>query len=227
VSGSGFVTVTDGASGSGNDTVSYSIAANQTINQRNGSLTIAGHTFAITQAGAPCTLTLSPTSASVAAGATTGTFSVSVPTGCTWSPTNNAPSWITITDAGSGNGSDSVGYSVAANPSSTPRSGTIVIQGQTFTITQGGVPCTYQLAPTGTSVDASATGGTIAVTAPNGCQWTASSSAPTWVTATGGGSGNGVVTYSIAANQTITPRSASITIGTQSFSIVQAGIPCT
>jgi hypothetical protein len=227
VSGSGFVTVTDGASGSGNDTVSYSIAANQTINQRNGSLTIAGHTFAITQAGAPCTLTLSPTSASVAAGATTGTFSVSVPTGCTWSPTNNAPSWITITDAGSGNGSDSVGYSVAANPSSTPRSGTIVIQGQTFTITQGGVPCTYQLAPTGTSVDASATGGTIAVTAPNGCQWTASSSAPTWVTATGGGSGTGVVTYSIAANQTITPRSASITIGTQSFSIVQAGIPCT
>ena len=227
VSGAGFVTVTGGASGSGNGTVSYSVGANPTITPRNGSIAIAGQTFAITQAGAPCTLTLSPTSASVAAGATSGTFSVNVPTGCQWAPTNNAPSWVIITDAGSGNGGDTIGYSVAANPSSTPRTGTIVIQGQTFTITQAGVPCTYQLAPTGTSVDASAASGTIAVTAPNGCQWTASSGAPTWVTATGGGSGNGTVNYSIAANQTITPRSASITIGTKSFSIVQAGIPCT
>ena len=52
VSNNSFITVTSGASGSGNGTVNYSVAANTGSLSRNGSLTIAGLTHSVTQAGA-------------------------------------------------------------------------------------------------------------------------------------------------------------------------------
>ena len=46
-----FLTITSGASGTGNGSVGYSVAANVTLNSRTGTLTIAGQTFTVTQAG--------------------------------------------------------------------------------------------------------------------------------------------------------------------------------
>jgi len=46
-----FITITSGASGSGSGTVSYSVAANTATTSRTGTLTIAGLTFTVTQAG--------------------------------------------------------------------------------------------------------------------------------------------------------------------------------
>jgi len=51
VSNNSFITVTSGASGTGSGTVSYSVAAN-TSTARSGSLTIAGLTHSVSQAGA-------------------------------------------------------------------------------------------------------------------------------------------------------------------------------
>jgi len=51
VSNAGFIAITSGASGTGNGTVSYSVAANTTASSRQGTMTIAGQTFTITQAG--------------------------------------------------------------------------------------------------------------------------------------------------------------------------------
>jgi Zn-dependent metalloprotease len=51
VSNSSFITITSGASGTGNGTVNYSVAANTGTTSRNGSMTIAGITFSVTQAG--------------------------------------------------------------------------------------------------------------------------------------------------------------------------------
>jgi Zn-dependent metalloprotease len=50
-SNSTFITITSGSSGSGNGTVNYSVGANGSSTSRNGSLTIAGLNFAVTQAG--------------------------------------------------------------------------------------------------------------------------------------------------------------------------------
>jgi Zn-dependent metalloprotease len=50
-SNSSFIAITSGASGSGSGTVSYSVAANTSTLSRNGSLTIAGLTHSVTQAG--------------------------------------------------------------------------------------------------------------------------------------------------------------------------------
>ena len=55
-----WISITGGASGSGNGTVTYSVTANPTITARNVTMTIAGQSFDVTQAGQPCTYTLTP-----------------------------------------------------------------------------------------------------------------------------------------------------------------------
>src|SRR5262249_17655238 len=95
--------------------------------------------------GTTCTYTVSPTSASPVAAASTGSVSVTASaTTCTWSATSNA-TWITVTSGASGTGNGSVGYSVAANTGTTSRTGSMTIAGQTFNVTQAGVPppCTF------------------------------------------------------------------------------------
>lgn len=226
-SNAAWITITGGASGSGNGSVSYTVAPNTSTSGRTGTIGIAGKTLTVTQAGMPCTYTISPTQASVAAAASTGTITVSAVAGCSWSASSLA-SWITITSGGSGSGNGIVTYSVTANPGITSRSATITVAGQSFTVTQAGVPCTYTLQPTGASVPAVSTTGTVSVSALAGCAWTASSPV-SWVTLTGGqsGSGAGTVSYSVAANLTTSPRTGTLTIAGQPFTITQGGGSCT
>ncbi|HUQ32406.1 MAG TPA: M36 family metallopeptidase [Pyrinomonadaceae bacterium] len=51
VSNASFITITAGSSGTGNGTVSYSVASNAGTTSRTGTMTIAGQTFTVTQAG--------------------------------------------------------------------------------------------------------------------------------------------------------------------------------
>ena len=136
VSNASWITVTSGASGTGAGSVAYSVAANTTTASRTGTITIAGQTFTVSQAGAAaCSFTLSPTSATI--GSVAGTFSVAVSTAaaCPWTAKSNA-TWITITAGASGTGNGTVTYSAAANTARTSRTGTISIAGKTFTVTQ-------------------------------------------------------------------------------------------
>jgi hypothetical protein len=74
-----------------------------------------------------------------------------------------------------------------------------------FNYTVGGTPavvgtCTVTLGPGGQSFAASGGNGTINVTAPAGCAWSATSTA-SWITVnTGSGSGNGSISYHVSAN---------------------------
>jgi hypothetical protein len=67
--------------------------------------------------------------------------------------------------------------------------------------------------------------GSVTVTAPGGCGWTAASSDTTWLTITAGssGSGNGTVSYAVTANPNSTQRVGTLTIAAQSFTVTQAG----
>ncbi|HWP43423.1 MAG TPA: S-layer homology domain-containing protein, partial [Blastocatellia bacterium] len=67
--------------------------------------------------------------------ATGGSDSFNVSASCNWTATSNVP-WITVT-SGSGTGDGAVSYTVAANTSPSPRTGTITIAGQAFTVYQG------------------------------------------------------------------------------------------
>src|SRR5262249_29961477 len=104
------------------------------------------------------------------------------------------------------------------------RTGTLTIAGQTFTVIQNaGSGCTYSIAPLSATFGAVNGNGNIAVTAPDGCNWTAVSNAPSFVTITGGanGNGSGTANYSITANTTSPPLPATITVAQHTFPIVQ------
>jgi pseudomonalisin len=85
-----------------------------------------------------CSYSRSPASASVPFIGGTGTLSVTAATGCSWTAVSNA-TWLTVTSGATGSANGAVGYSVAANPNFTPRSGTLTAAGQAFTVTQAGV----------------------------------------------------------------------------------------
>ncbi|MCP4110033.1 MAG: hypothetical protein GY749_31680 [Desulfobacteraceae bacterium] len=85
----------------------------------------------------PCSFKISPASESFQASGGTGSVSVTVSDGCDWTAKSNA-GWITITSGTGGNGDGNVSYSVASNSDADLRSGTIIIAGKTFTVTQSG-----------------------------------------------------------------------------------------
>ena len=127
-----WLTVTSGGSGAGSGNVNYSVAANDTTQQRSSSLSIAGSTVAVTQTG--CTVTLGPTEAFFGGVGGTGTVTVtaSTPT-CGWSAGSNT-SWLTMTSPSTGTGNGQASYTVSANPDPPVRTGTLSIGGQTFTV---------------------------------------------------------------------------------------------
>jgi len=119
---------------SGSTTYYYQIQASSSAGTSSGS--IASFT---TPTG--CTYSLTATSASFGAAASTGTVGVTAANGCGWMASSNA-AWLTITPGTSGSGNGTVGYSVAANASSSQRAATLTIAGQTFTVMQDGAPAT-------------------------------------------------------------------------------------
>ncbi|HLJ49376.1 MAG TPA: BACON domain-containing carbohydrate-binding protein [Bryobacteraceae bacterium] len=131
-----WIIVTGGQSGSG--PASLTVLANNTGAQRVGTLTIAGQTVTMTQAGgSACNYSLPSTSASFASSAGTGTVSVqATPSNCSWTAVSNA-TWITVAAGANGAGNGSVSYSVTANTGAF-RTGTMTIAGVTFTVSQSG-----------------------------------------------------------------------------------------
>ena len=106
----------------------------------------AGQNIRVAQAG--CRYAVSRTAISMVAAGGPGTFDViqqSDPTTCggatqdrcMWTARSQV-SWITITSSMPRSGDDPVAFTVAANDSTAPRAGTIVVRDQVVTITQAG-----------------------------------------------------------------------------------------
>ncbi|MGQ0761242.1 MAG: pre-peptidase C-terminal domain-containing protein [Acidobacteriota bacterium] len=86
-----------------------------------------------------------------------------------------------------------------------------------------GTSCVTSLNPTSQNFSKAGGAGSVNVTAPSGCNWTAVRS-DAFVTITSGssGAGNGTVNFSVAANSGA-QRSATIVVGGQVFNITQSG----
>lgn len=86
-----------------------------------------------------CINSFSPTTASLAATASTGNnFTVSAPTECRWTAFAN-DNWITVTSVMPSSGNGLVSYSLTPN-SGALRTGSITVDGRNFIITQAGAP---------------------------------------------------------------------------------------
>jgi hypothetical protein len=136
-----WISITSGQSLSGNGQVTFSVASNfGSTSTRTGTLTVAGQTVTVSQAG--CTYSLGATGRSVPAGGVQGAaVGVGAPASCGWTVVSDAL-WITITSGQSGIGNGQIVFSVSPNQAgAAPRTGTLTIPGRTFTVTQAaGVP---------------------------------------------------------------------------------------
>ncbi|NOT62833.1 MAG: choice-of-anchor D domain-containing protein, partial [Acidobacteria bacterium] len=89
-----------------------------------------------------CTYTIAPTSQTFTAAGGNGTVNITAATGCAWTAASNA-TWLSVTSGAAGSGNGAVGFTAAANTTTSSRTGTLTIAGQTFTVTQAAQACTY------------------------------------------------------------------------------------
>jgi general secretion pathway protein D len=184
-----WITVTGGASGTGDGTVNFSVAANTAPASRIGTLTVAGQTFNVSQAASTsgCTYSISPTSQSFTADGGTGNVVVTADIGCSWIATSPVP-WIAVISGAVGSGNGVVSFQVLPNFGQ-DRSAILTIAGNFFVVRQtvaGALGCTYTITPAAVTAPADGLQGSVNVSTPFGCTWTAASDVP-WITITSGG----------------------------------------
>ncbi|MBF0549360.1 MAG: BACON domain-containing protein [Deltaproteobacteria bacterium] len=210
-------------------TITYTVSANPGTTGRSAYIQVGDQSLLVTQQGPPCVKSISPTQQSfTSAGAQNQQFTVTAGAGCSWAPVSNDP-WITIKSFDPTTTPGTVTFNVAPNTSSSaPRTGTISVSGQTFTVKEDGAACTIQLNSYSQQVTADGGTGIILVTAPAGCPWIPISSV-SWITVSSPittTTGNGVVNYTVAPYTNSTPRSGTIIIEDQVFNLTQQGVSC-
>jgi sugar lactone lactonase YvrE len=155
VSSAPWLNFTSGTPGNGSGLINFFVDRND-FAARAATVTVAGASIAVSQAGAGCTVSVANNSGTGAAG---GTGYISLTTSantCVWEAYSLAP-WIQLSST-SGTGSAAVSMVLAANPGTTPRFGQVLIAGQTVSVSQAagpiGTPSSYTIstiAGTGTS----------------------------------------------------------------------------
>jgi hypothetical protein len=191
---------------------------------------IAGRTFTVQQEAAPspppppppapCEYSIKPTYYNSGAGPDEVRVDVAAAAGCAWS-VNGEPSWVTVAEGRTGSGNGTVRLTIPPNPGG-PRNANFTIAGQQFALSQAG-GCAATLKPTFYNSGRGPDDIQIAVTAPAGCQWTASSPVD-WATIQYGasGSGDGTVGVHVKPNNEDS-RSVILTIAGQRFTLTQQG----
>ena len=179
-------------------------------------------------AQAACTYTLSPSGRNHGYGATSNTIQVLAGTGCVWS-VSNPTAWITIQSGSNGTSTGTVAYAVAANTTINGRTGLVTIAGQTFPVSQDGLPCNYSVSPAtrnhgsaGISNNPSFT-----VSSLTGCAWSVTTTS-SWIFFTGitNSSGTSAVTYAVAASRIPVSRTGTVAVADQLFTLTQSAASC-
>ena len=153
-----WLAITDGASGTTNGKVDFSVAANGLTSSRTGAVIIAGgdlsRTCTVVQAGIPPVLEMDPDVTNLPSVAASGvTFAVTA--NLPWTSTTDVP-WLSITSGASGTTNGEVVYSVGWNPWPVARTGAVVVSGgglsRTSTVIQAardGMATNWYVATTG------------------------------------------------------------------------------
>jgi len=172
----------------------------------------------VTVAGASCVYSLSSTSQHFPASGGGNSVEVTAPAGCGWTATSGKV-WITIKAGGSPGGGGPVAYVVDSNDGASPRTGTMTIAGNAFTVTQdaaagppgqdGVTPPSAYIGKAGGCPGGTLTG-TFQVTAASDVSWTAGADQSafdgvTVAVSPGSGTGSALLTVTI----TVAPQKPS------------------
>lgn len=166
-----------------------------------------------------CNFSISSNGVDLGFDAATGSVEVTAPAGCNWFTLNNSD-FITVASGGSGKGSGTLAYSVSAN-AGPPRSGSLIIAGQTFTVTQP-LHCVYSLPVNQAFVDAYGGFGYFLVDTAYLCSWDFVGNAD-WIRTEGN---SGAAQYYVLSNTSPDVRTGTMTAAGLTFTLTQAGAPC-
>lgn len=212
------------AKGTGSATVKFQ--ANTSPGSRTGSITIAGQTLTVNQAGVGCTFSLNSAGTTVSSAGGPASFNVTVPAGCTWTA-DTGPSWIAATSGSPGNGNGTVNLSIAANSTTGLRQAAVKVAGQSFTVSQGGVPCDLTVSANNPVQPMAGGTGSVTIGTGSSCGWTATTNGASWVVpGASSGTGSGTVNFTVASNGTGAARNASLIVNGQPITISQNGPVC-
>ncbi|MCU1262179.1 MAG: hypothetical protein JWO80_5064 [Bryobacterales bacterium] len=215
-----WITVSFGQTSNGTaSTVGYTVKPNTVGQSRTGSISVNSQQFQIIQAPASCAFVLTPDTQSV--GRTGGSYTLKVDTSCAWTTSVNA-TWINVTSGAAGTGPGTVSYTIAPNPATAPRTGTIQVGTQQLQITQFGSTCSYSITPATANFPALGGSGQIAINSDTSCIWTLTNSASWITTAVTTGVGATSIGYTVGANTSLTPRTAILAIAGQTATVTQA-----
>jgi Viral BACON domain/Putative binding domain, N-terminal len=208
------------ATGQGESSVSFSVAANADPAVRRGTITIGSTQVGITQDAGSCAFTVDPRSDSVAADGGRKTIAVAASSPqCTWTARSDVD-WLAILDGAQGTGNGQVRYDARAT-TGPARSGTLRIADRVVTITQG-EGCATTIAPVDQSMAATGGTGTIALATGGGCSWSAQSN-ESWIAITSGQSGSGPGTIAFSVGPSDGPaRTGTLTVGGHIVTVAQA-----
>jgi hypothetical protein len=216
-----WVTISNGASGTGNGTVVLSVAPNPGSSPRMTTLTIAGQSFSLTQSGASCTFSLSETVLNMPSSGGTASVNLGTGAGCNWE-ISQSESWVSAS-ATAGAGPATLQFTVAANSSANPRSVVLTIAGLSLTINQSGATCGYVLSASSATLPAGGGSVDVVLTAGSTCSWSVSN-ANSWLTVSpSSGVGGATIHISAPANPSASSRAGTISIAGQSYTVTQAG----
>ncbi|MCC5875122.1 MAG: hypothetical protein JJU11_02780 [Candidatus Sumerlaeia bacterium] len=169
--------------------------------------------------GSDCEYILEPAMAQFPTAGGEGEISLTTVSGCAWVASTSTP-WINITSGFSGSNDGTIRYSVNPHTGLEPRTGTIEVAGEVFTINQSG--CNYTLQPATRGISQEGGTGSFNVTTSSNCPWTAVSN-NSWITISGNpfGTGNGTVQYTVAENVG-QDRVGTIAVSGRTFTITQS-----
>jgi len=235
----GWLSLTSASSGSGQSVVTFTVAPSADPSARSGNLIVAGQTVSIAQDGlAACEYRVEPVEASFCVDAVQGAVAVYTANSCPWTATAD-DAWITLLSSPAGGGPDTLRFNVASNYLA-PRASIIKIrwptatEGQNVQVSQSG--CAYGVSKNDISFSSAGGAGEFGVlqqTTPDyvcggalqdRCLWTAQASA-SWISITSSmpRRGDDPVQFTVAPNESSTPRTGKINVADKFVNITQAG----
>jgi hypothetical protein len=233
------LTITAGSTGTGNGTVSYSVARNGDPAPRTGGIVVVDRTFLLTQAGetpVACEYNLTPLEFTPCMSAPFDlTATITTQAGCTWTAEPDA-SWITIVGGQAGSGPGVISFRVSDNWAP-PRQSVVKVRwptvsaGQNLRVSQAG--CLYAVSTDAISIAAAGGAGTFNViqaadpitcggATQDACRWEARSDVP-WITITTSmpSKGDNPVNFTVAANTSGAARTGTIAVADKVVRVTQ------
>lgn len=211
-------------SGTGEGTVTVTVAPWNDVSTRSGTVTIAGKTFTVNQTGRR--MRLNKAAADVDWQANVVDVTVTALDDTEWS-IGELPSWASVVGTGGATGGGQLALAVNENPSYVARSGVVKVGTETLAISQGGRPTaalSFAITPEETTASVKGANGLVAVTATPDLPWKVTSGSKWLIIAENGdaGTGNGQVSYVASPNLKMKERTGTIVVTPDDESGLQA-----